>query len=557
MDPPFVRFLVTPVTQARRAGVHLARCITVEAEMKKTVRWGADIGCQKKIKPLEDGAPLAGHDLKGRLAKGELGLSRMVTRSIAGRDAKDGLPLSEAATQDQWSEREQSIAERAERVRRSLSAWLTSTSSRVRNYITDCTPSEIHPDQLREAIKAEETEYRHYEIDDSSDAKERHSAAVIELNAFRERHGRQIGQRTPDIKKNVEQAIAILVFMMILEGSFNALLFKDTQAAGLMGGLMIAFSVSAVNVAFGVIAGFFGLRYLNHPSLGAKIAGGAVASVFILCGVFLNFFIAHFRDAAEAGLATATAEGTLGEFSLFSIAPGAVLRDMFPNVFALDTFVALGLLLLGLGIFGMAVYEGYDRISDSFPGYGRVWRKERKAYEHRQAVRNGVRDDLSEYFSNCRYWFETQLTRHAQARREIEKAMNLLDTRRDLAASIAARAADQERSLKIAYRQAHRRRRNQNRDRLGEQAACPLYFDEIVTPQLPPFDLKKEKEQAAAAIKTIDQNIMALNLTREWLEKHIQQVQNGLSSIERKVGEEIEKVRETRGKTDASEARRA
>ncbi len=525
--------------------------------MKKTVRWGADIGCQKKIKPLEDGAPLAGHDLKGGFAKGDLGLSRIVTRSIAGRDAKDGLPLSEAATQDQWSEREQSIAERAERVRRSLSTWLTSTSSRVRNFITDCTPSDIHPEQLREAIKAEENEYRHYEIDDSSDAKERHSAAIIELNAFRERHGRQIGQRTPDIKKNVEQAIAILIFMIILEGAFNALLFKDTQSAGLMGGLMIAFGVSAVNVTFGVVAGFFGLRYLNHPSMAAKIAGGGLAAVFICIGIFLNFFVAHFRDAAEAGLAAATAAGALGEFSLFSIAPGTVIREMLPNIFALDSFVALGLLLLGLGVFGTSVYEGYDRISDSYPGYGRVWRKERKAYEHRQAVRNGVRDDLSDYFSSCRYWFETQLTRHAQARREIEKAMNLLETRRDLSASIAARAADQERGLKIAYRQAHRRRRNQNRDRLGEQAACPLYFDEIVTPQLPPLDLKKEKEQAAAAIKTIDQNILALNITREWLEKHIQQVQTGLSSIEKKVGEEVEKVREARVKAEASDAKRA
>jgi hypothetical protein len=279
--------------------------------------------------------------------------------------------------------------------------------------------------------------------------------------------------------------------------------------------------------------------------------------VFIVFGIFLNFFVAHFRDAAEAGLAAATAAGTLGDFSLFSIAPGAVIGDLQPNIFALDSFVALGLLLLGFGVFGIAVYEGYDRISDSYPGYGRVWRKERKAYEHRQAVRNGVRDDLSEYFSNCRYWFETQLTRHAQARREIEKAMNLLETRRDLAAAIAARAADQERSLKIAYRQAHRRKRNLNRDRLGEQAACPLYFDEILTPQLPPFDLKKEKEQAAAAIKTIDQNILALNLTREWLEKHIQQVQNGLSSIERKVGDEVEKVREARTKAEAAEAKRA
>ena len=40
-----------------------------------------------------------------------------------------------------------------------------------------------------------------------------------------------------------------------VDGGFNELLFKDAQANGLMGGLMIAFGVSSVNVLFGVIAG--------------------------------------------------------------------------------------------------------------------------------------------------------------------------------------------------------------------------------------------------------------------------------------------------------------
>ncbi|MCB9960559.1 MAG: hypothetical protein H6846_00335 [Hyphomonas sp.] len=514
---------------------------------KNTVRWGADVGCQSKVKPLELRNDLAEHGLKGKRAQGELGISRQMTRRDAKADAQDGLPVSEAITQDQWSEREQMIAERAEEVRRGLGTWMSTTAAYVRNYIADYTPIDIHPDQLREAIKSEENEYRHYETDDTIDAKESHSAAIIELQQFRARHGDRIGDRTPDIKKNVEQAIAILVFIMILEGGFNALLFKDAQANGLMGGMLIAFAVSAVNVCMGVIAGFFGLRFaFNHANIGWRIFGGVVATLFILGGLMLNFFIAHFRDAVETGLVAANAAGTMGDFSLFSISPSAVFKSMFPNIFALDSFIALGLLFMGLTVFGLAIYEGYDRISDRYPGYGRVWRKERKAYERRQAVRNAVRDDLSDYFTNCRLWFETQLSRHVAAKREIEKAMNLLDSRRDFAIAIASRAADQERSLKVAYRQAHRRTRNANRDRLGEQAACPVYFDEIVTPQLPAFDLAKEREQAQAAMKGIDNNITALNITREWLEQHIQQVQQGLSSIEKKVVEEIGKVREAK-----------
>ncbi len=514
--------------------------------MKRSVRWGADIGYQDKIRTHEVKTSLAEHGLKGKLAQGELGISRSLTRLQAKKDAADGIPVSEALTQDQWSEREQEIAEKAERVRRGLVTWMSSAAKSIRNFITDYTPADIHPDHLREVIKAEENEFRHYETDDATSAAAHHAATVVELEEFRSAHGDSIGKRTPDIKKNVEQTIAILIFVMIIEGCFNALLFKDAQASGLLGGMMIAFGVSAVNVLFGVIGGFIGLRYLNHPEKAMKIVGGLVAGIFVTLGIMLNLFVAHFRDAVEAGLHAATAAGSLAGFSMFDIAPGTVIAGMFPNVFGLDSLVAIALLLIGLTVFVIALYEGYDRISDRYPGYGRVWRKERHAYEQRQAVRNGVRDDLSDYFTRCRFWFESQHSRHVTAKREIEKALNELEERRDLAASIAARAGDQERSLKVAYRQAHRRQRNSLRDTLGEQADVPAYFDEILTPNLPPFDYSKERAQADAALKVIENNLTALNISREWLEQHIQQVQKGLSTIEKKTRDEVARVREAR-----------
>lgn len=513
---------------------------------RKSVRWGADIGYQSSIKAFKAKESLTKHGLRGKLSEGDLGFSRGRTRKIAQEDAEDAVPASEAITEDQWSEREQEIAERAGGVRRSLETWMSGTAAGVRNYIQDCTPADIHPDHLREVIKAEENEFRHYEVDDADSARDHHDETVVELQHFKQQHSDRIGKRTPDIKKNVEQTLAILLLIMIIEGCFNALLFKDAQSSGLMGGMMVAFGISAVNVLTGVLAGFFGLRYLNHPEKGFKIAGGVVAGILIMFGIMLNFFIAHFRDAVEVSLHAAQDAGSLAGFSMFDISPGTVVGSMFPNIFGLDSLVAIGLLLIGLTIFGVAIYEGYDKISDRYPGYGRVWRKERLAYEKRQAVRNGVRDDLSDYFTRCRFWFETQHTRHTAAKREIEKSLNILEANRDKAVGIAAKAGDQERSLKIAYRQAHRRARNKFRDKLGEQAAIPAYFDEIVTPNLPAFDLSKEREQANAAIKSIEQNLTALNLSREWLETHIQSVQKGLSSIQKQVNKEVAKVRESR-----------
>lgn len=515
--------------------------------LKKSVRWAADIGFQDRIKPLALKAEPGQYGLKGRLAEGDLGFQKALTRRKAKQDAMDGVPVSEALTRDQWSEREQEVAERAEDVRRGVTTWFSASAAGVRNFIADCTPGEIHVETLREAIRSEENELRHYEVDDASEAQRRHEETVVELEAFRNQHGQQIGQRTPDIKKNVEQTIAILIFILILEGCFNALLFKDAQASGLMGGLMIAFGISAVNVLVGVIAGYFGLRYLNHPTTPMKVMGGIVAGASILAGLFINFFIAHFRDAVEVALHDALAAGSLAGFSMFDIAPASVIAGMFPNPFGLESLVAFGLLAIGLTVFAIAVYEGYDRISDRYPGYGRVWRKERLAYEARQQVRHGVRDDLSDYYTRCRAWFEGQQSRHVAAKREIEKAINELETRRDTAMAIAQRAGEQERSQKVAYRQAHRRTRNGLRETLGDQAACPAYFDEIVTPDLPSFDYTKEREQARAAIQAIEHNISALNITREWLEKHIQEVQQGLSSIQRKVKGELERMRASQG----------
>lgn len=514
--------------------------------MKKSVNWGSDVGLQEKITSLNLKVRLETHGLKGKLAEGELSFNKQMTRRQARKDARDALPVSEAITQDQWSEREQEVAAEAEKVRRGLGTWMSASSAAARNFITDCTPADIYPDQLREAIKAEEHTYRQHETDDASDALATHEATVIELQDFRSTHGEAIGKRTPDIKKNVEQAIAILLFIMIIEGCFNALLFKDAQSSGLLGGMMIAFAVSSVNVLFGVVGGYIGLRNLNHQKTFMKVLGGIVLAIAVSAGIFLNMYVAHFRDAVESGLVDATQAGSLAGFSMFNISPASVLGSMFPNVFALNSLVAIGLLLIGLTIFCIALYEGYDRISDKYPGYGRVWRKERKAYDLRQSVRNGVRDDLSDYFTRCRYWFETQHSRHVAAKREIEKALNELEIRRDMAVAIAARAGDQERTLKVTYRQAHRRERNSLREVLGEQAAIPAYFDEIITPNLPAFDLTKERVQASEAITRIEHNLKALNVTREWLETHIQQVQKGLSSIQNKVQAELGKAREAR-----------
>ena len=503
---------------------------------KPTLRWGQDSGFQDKIRSFTPKTRFAEHGIRGGQRNGDLGFSRLLTKREAKRDAADGVPPSEAKKETEWSEREQIITEKAENLRRGLGSWFRGMAGDVKNYIRDCTPAALDSEQIKEAVKSDEAELRHYEKDDSELARVEHAMAKAELDEFQDAHAQRIGKRTPDIKTNVEQTIAVLLAIMILEGGFNALLFKDAQSSGLLGGVLVAFGVSAVNVCFGVLGGFLGLRYLNHSKLPFRLLGGLVATSFIGLGIFLNFFVAHFRDVVEIGLHASAAAGASTTFSMFSVPPGDVIASMFPNVFGLSSLVAIGLLLIGLAVFAMALYEGYEKISDRYPGYGRVWRKERQAYERRQTIRTELRDDLSAYFSDCRDWFDTQHSRHLMAKREIEKAMTQLETAREQALGIADRAADQERGLKMAYRQSHRRMRNALRDTLGEAANIPVYFDEIITPKTPEFDYGSERSHASDALLSIETNIREISETRKWLEQHIQTTQERLDSIQNVTG---------------------
>jgi len=524
---------------------------------KKRVRWAADLGYQEKIGTFRPKASLEQYGLKGERKTGDLGVNRQKVKAEAKADATDGIPVSQANTEAQWSEQEQLIAVTAEEVRRGLTTWWSASSAEVRNFIEDTSPpGALTEDMLREAIKAEENEITQFEDDDYEEATLEKQETVVELDEFRQKHGSKIGKRRPDIETNIEKTLAILIFVMILEGCFNALLFKDAQSSGLLGGMMVAFGVSAVNVLIGVVAGYCGLRFLNHPDLPFKILGGTIATIGIAAGIFLNFFIAHFRDAVELALQEAMASGSLAGFSMFAIPPGQVIQDMFPNLFGLHSLVAFGLLAIGLTVFAIAVYEGYDKISDKYPGYGRVWRKQRLAREREQAVRSGFFEDRSAYFTQCRIWFEKQQSRHVEAKREINKAINELETRRDIAIAVAAKAADQERTLITAYRQAHRRQRMAMAEVLGDQAEVPAYFDEIVTPTLPDFNYDDEQMLALNAAEQITQNIAALSKTREWLERHIQEQQIKLRA---KVDREMRASEAGRGSSgpDVREQQRA
>ncbi|MEL6258280.1 MAG: hypothetical protein AAFQ67_04390, partial [Pseudomonadota bacterium] len=163
---------------------------------KKFPNWSQDLGLKTAIAPHTPKIDPADHGLKGALAEGRLSFSRLNTRAKAKEDAAAGLPPSDAATPDQWSEREQLIAAEAEDVRRGVASWFSANAASVKNFILDATPADLSTEQLKEAIKTGEADLRHFELDDASEAENTHEAAKRELTDFQSRHKEQIGERT-------------------------------------------------------------------------------------------------------------------------------------------------------------------------------------------------------------------------------------------------------------------------------------------------------------------------------------------------------------------------
>src|SRR5262249_53413689 len=88
----------------------------------------------------------------------------------------------------------------------------------------------------------------------------------------------------------------LLLCAALFEAMFSAALFAEDDARGLLGGAITAVGLSGANVTLGFLAGFLGLRYLQHARAPTKIMGGVAFAFFVALALMLNLFAADWRD---------------------------------------------------------------------------------------------------------------------------------------------------------------------------------------------------------------------------------------------------------------------
>lgn len=259
--------------------------------------------------------------------------------------------------------------------------------------------------------------------------------------------------------------IAIIFGMFVVESIANGLLFKDVVTTGLVGGATLAALISVINIAFGIGAGFFGWRYLAHVNWLKRIAGILVAVACHVAAVFWNLFVAHFREVAETAVRSDSYE-----FDLALLAHDTSLHVAKVGWIGIESLIALALLGLGLIVHFIAAWEGWNDLSDHYPGYSAVDKRAKIARADYEAALVDMRQEARDAANHV---VETA----EDAYRSSLGAQRLIADLESLAAQREKEVRDSEDEWVSGGTQLLKTYRDENILVRGDESAAPRYFD--------------------------------------------------------------------------------
>ena len=156
---------------------------------------------------------------------------------------------------------------------------------------------------------------------------------------------------------------ALIAFLALVETCINAFFYENS--AGLLGGVVVAFGVSIVNM-FGALFLGMGWRYKNLAAIDKRVAGWLCFVLFVVLSIYCNALFSSFR--AEYQLLLDPTD-TLQIRQAFTLATGEAKK-----VFLVDMHFAdlMSFILFGVGFIlsCLAFYKGYTS-DDKYPDHGR------------------------------------------------------------------------------------------------------------------------------------------------------------------------------------------
>ncbi|MDX2274017.1 MAG: hypothetical protein NW206_01090 [Hyphomonadaceae bacterium] len=190
---------------------------------------------------------------------------------------------------------------------------------------------------------------------DWADAARQATQAREDLEAFKRANGLRRAAHYPH---SPLMQVGLLFCAALFEALFSAALFAEDDSRGLLGGAITAVGLSGANVTLGFLAGFIGLRHLQHVRWWIKALGGAAFAALAALALMLNLFAADWRDRMAA-VANPAEPSSDASFQLWSL-------------LHLQTPQAIILLMLGAGVWVFATLKGYSGLEDPYPDFGNM-----------------------------------------------------------------------------------------------------------------------------------------------------------------------------------------
>lgn len=207
---------------------------------------------------------------------------------------------------------------------------------------------------------------------------------------------------------------AVILVILTIESVLNGNFLARGLETGLIGGVIEAFVIAAINVSFGVFLGNFVIRYLFHRSYFLRTLAFIEVPASFLIAVFFNLLVGHYRDALGGPDPEHASAFALSTFTL--------------NPFFLASFQSWVLFAMGLFFFAVAAFDGF-KMDDPYPGYGKISRKHEEITQDYTNEKANIIDDLS--YTRDRALDSIREARQNLATRRTELA-NLLDQREKL-----------------------------------------------------------------------------------------------------------------------------
>jgi hypothetical protein len=287
--------------------------------------------------------------------------------------------------------------------------------------------------------------------------------ARADLDAFKRANNLRRGAVYP--RSTLLQA-GMLFCAAVFEALFSAALFAEDDSRGLLGGAITAIGLSGANVTLGYLAGFLGLRYLQHMRLAMKASGATAFAALAFLAVMLNLFAADWRDQLAVASGRQIDMGADAGFHIWSL-------------LQLDSPQAIILLMLGAGVWVFATLKGYSGFDDPYPEFGKMDRATRDAADALSEFRADARLELEAPINAAKAALAARIEKMRAEFAAMNKAFDAAAAKMELLDAKARALDDAAAGAVHLYRQENAALRT---------APAPAYFSAAPPAAGPPLD---------------------------------------------------------------------